>query len=64
MRERLRQLAAEAGAARPEALADALHLLMDGAYMAARLYNGAAGNPTTHLAGAAEQLIDAHCGRP
>ncbi len=60
-RERFRALAAEAGAARPEALADALHLLMDGAYMAARLYNGAAGNPAAHLAETARQLIDAHC---
>ena len=60
-RERFRALAAEAGAAQPEALADALHLLMDGAYMAARLYNGAEDNPATHLAAAARQLIDAHC---
>lgn len=60
-RERFRALASEAGAARPEALADALHLLMDGAYMAARLYNGAAGNPAAHLAETARQLIDAYC---
>ena len=60
-RERFRALAAEAGAARPEALADALHLLLDGAYMAARLYNGAADNPAAHLAETARQLIDAHC---
>jgi len=60
-RARFRALASEAGAARPEALADALHLLMDGAYMAARLYNGAAGNPAAHLAETARLLVDTHC---
>lgn len=56
---RFRQLAAEAGAAQPDALAAALHLLMDGAYAAARLYNGGTGNPAAYLADAARQLIDA-----
>jgi AcrR family transcriptional regulator len=60
VRARFRQLAAEAGAAQPDALAAALHLLMDGAYVAARLYNGGAGNPAAHLADAARQLIDAY----
>lgn len=61
VRARFRQLAEEAGAAQPEALAAALNLLMDGAYAAARMYNGGAGNPAAHLAGAARQLIDAAC---
>lgn len=61
VRARFRQLATEAGAAQPDALAAALHLLMDGAYAAARLYNGGAGNPAAHLADAARQLIDAYC---
>lgn len=60
VRARFRQLAAEAGATQPEALAAALHLLMDGAYAAARLYNGGAGNPAEHLAEAAQRLIDAY----
>ena len=60
-RERFRQLAAEAGAADPEALAAGLHLLMDGAYAAARMYNGGSGNPAAHLAATARALIDAHC---
>ena len=61
VRARFRQLATEAGATQPEALAAALHLLMDGAYAAARLYNGGAGNPAEHLADAARSLIDAYC---
>ena len=61
VRARFRQLATEAGATQPEALATALHLLMDGAYAAARLYNGGAGNPAEHLADAARSLIDAYC---
>jgi AcrR family transcriptional regulator len=61
VRARFRQLAEAAGAAQPDALAAALHLLMDGAYAAARLYNGGAGNPAAHLADAARQLIDAYC---
>ena len=58
---RFRQLSEEAGAAQADALAAALHLLMDGAYAAARMYNGGAGNPAAYLADAARQLIDAYC---
>ena len=61
VRGRLLQLANEAGARGPEALADGLFLLMDGAYMAARMFGGAPTNPAAHLAGAARMLIDAHC---
>ena len=39
------ELAKEAGAREPEALANALFLLMDGAYMAARFYGNSLGNP-------------------
>ena len=60
VRARFRQLAAEAGATQPEALAAALHLLRDGAYAAARLYNAGAGTPAEHLAEAAQRLIDAY----
>ena len=59
--EIVRLIVAEAGATQPEVLAAALHLLMDGAYTAARLYNGGAGNPAEHLAEAAQRLLDAYC---
>jgi AcrR family transcriptional regulator len=62
VRARFNQLAAEAGARRPDALADALLLLMDGAYMAARMYGASPSNPASHVAEAAHQVIDAHCG--
>ena len=57
VRERFRQLAKEAGAKKPNVLADQLFLLMDGAYMASRMFG--AKNPATHLASAARILIDA-----
>jgi AcrR family transcriptional regulator len=57
VRARFRQLAKEAGARKPEALADQLFLLMDGAYMASRMFG--ARNPAAHLAQAARILIDA-----
>ena len=57
VRSRFRELANEAGARQPEALADQLFLLMDGAYMAARMFG--AKNPASHLAGAAKTLIEA-----
>jgi AcrR family transcriptional regulator len=58
VRARFRQLADEAGARQPEVLADQLFLLMDGAYIAARMFSG--DNPAAHLASAAETLIAAH----
>jgi len=61
VRLRFEQLAEEAEARQPKALADALHLLMDGAYMAARMYGAAPGNPAANVAEAAQQLIDAQC---
>lgn len=58
VRARFRALAAEAGARSPEVLADQLFLLMDGAYMASRMF-GAGDHPAAHLAEAARVLIDA-----
>jgi AcrR family transcriptional regulator len=57
VRMRFRQLANEAGAANPEALADQLFLLMDGAYVASRMFGTK--NPASHLVSAARTLIDA-----
>jgi len=61
VRARFTQLAEEAGARQPEALANALHLLMDGAYIAARVYGATPQNPAVNVAEAARQLIDAQC---
>lgn len=57
VRIRFRQLAKQAGARNPEILADQLFLLMDGAYMASRMFGTK--NPASHLASAAKTLIDA-----
>jgi AcrR family transcriptional regulator len=54
----LRGLAVATGAADPAALADALFLVMDGAFAAARMYG--ATSPAAHTASAARTLIDAH----
>jgi AcrR family transcriptional regulator len=56
---RFTQLAREGGARQPEALANALFLLMDGAYMAARMFGSSPSNPAANLAQAARILIDA-----
>jgi AcrR family transcriptional regulator len=56
VREKFRQLASQAGAREPEVLADQLLLLMDGAYMASRMFGTE--NPASHLASAAKTLID------
>jgi AcrR family transcriptional regulator len=57
VRARFRQLAKEAGTKKPDVLADQLFLLMDGAYMAARMFGTQ--NPASHLASAARTLIEA-----
>lgn len=57
VRAKFRQLAKEAGAKKPDTLADQLFLLMDGAYMASRMFGTK--NPASHLASAAKTLIDA-----
>jgi len=62
VRARFVRLAEEAGARQPDALADALVLLMDGAYMAARVFGASPESPAAHLAEAARLAIVAHCG--
>ena len=57
----LQQLALEAGARQPEVLANALLLLMDGAYIAARMYGASTSSPAADIAAAARQVIDAQC---
>jgi len=57
VRKRFHQLAREAGARNPDLLADQLFLLMDGAYMASRMFGPE--NPAIHVASAAQGLIDA-----
>jgi AcrR family transcriptional regulator len=61
VRARFHELAEEAGARDPSALAGSLVLLMDGAYMAARMYGVSADNPALNVAEAARCLIDACC---
>jgi len=56
VRVKFRQLAKEAGAKKPDVLADQLLLLMDGAYMASRMFGTK--NPAAHLAEAAQVLVD------
>jgi AcrR family transcriptional regulator len=58
VRARLRELAHQAGAHAPEILADQLLLLMDGAFMAVRMFG--IDNPAANVAAAAEALIAAH----
>jgi len=55
---RLRALAREAGLRAPEALAEQLLLLMDGAWVAARMFGPR--NPGEQVAAAARALIEAH----
>jgi AcrR family transcriptional regulator len=60
VRVRFCQLAKEAGVKKPDVLADQLFLLMDGAYMASRMFGSK--NPAAHLAEAAQILIDSASG--
>jgi AcrR family transcriptional regulator len=62
VRARFNQLAREAGARQPEALANSLLLLMDGAYMAARMFGASPDNPAAGVCEAAQQLIEAQIG--
>jgi len=57
VRARFRELAQQAGARSPELLADQLFLLMDGAFMAARMFG--VRNPAAGVAQAARTLIEA-----
>jgi AcrR family transcriptional regulator len=61
VRERFMELSQEAGAKCPQELANALLLLMDGAYIAARMYGGSPENPAANVAQAARQLVDFAC---
>jgi AcrR family transcriptional regulator len=54
---RFQELGRQAGAGTPEKLADQLLLLMDGAFMAVRMFG--VNNPASHVAEAAEALIAA-----
>lgn len=58
LRSRLAALAQQAGAAHPAALADLLLLLMDGAFMAVRMFGQ--DNPANGIGQYARQLIDCH----
>ncbi len=58
VQDRFAYLAGEAGLRDPEKLADQLLLLMDGAWVAARMYGP--DNPAAGLAATARTLIDAH----
>jgi len=60
VRARFSQLAKEAGAKKPDVLADQLFLLMDGAYMASRMFG--AKNPAAYVAEAAQVLVDSALG--
>jgi AcrR family transcriptional regulator len=61
VRERFRQLGEAASAREPEQLAGALMLLMDGAYMAARVFGPVPDSPAAHVAEAAAQAIARQC---
>ncbi len=61
VRDRFRDLAREAGARQPDVLANSLLLLMDGAYMAARIYGASPENPAASVVEAAKGLIAAAC---
>lgn len=61
VRTRFRELAKQAGARKPDLLGDQLFLLMDGAFMAVRLFGP--DNPATKVAQAAQVLIDAEVGK-
>jgi AcrR family transcriptional regulator len=62
VRRRFLQLSTEAGARQADVLADTLVLLMDGAYMAARVFGALPDSPAAHVAEAARNAIVAHCG--
>jgi AcrR family transcriptional regulator len=57
---RFQQLAEAAGVRQPETLANALFLLMDGAYVAARMFGTSARNPAISLVETARKIIETH----
>lgn len=58
---RFRQLSEEAGAPQPDAMANALFMLMDGAYLAARMFGPSVNNPAISLTATVRQVIVANC---
>lgn len=58
VRERFQELAQQAGLTTPHRLADHLLMLMDGAFMAVRMFGP--DNPAAHVSEAAAVLISAH----
>lgn len=58
VRARFEELASATGAPEPVAIANALLMLMDGAYTAARMYGASANNPAVGLADVARRVID------
>jgi AcrR family transcriptional regulator len=62
MRQRLVGLSKAIGAGRPAQLADALFLLIEGAYASSQTLGGRAG-PAATLSSAADRLIEAHLSR-
>lgn len=58
LRERLRGMAREIGARQPDALADALLLLIEGVFVSSQLFGP--GGPATAVTAAAEALFDAY----
>ena len=62
LRRRLAAMAAEMGAADPEALGDGLLLLFEGAFVSSQLFGQ--GGPAGRVAQMADKLIQAHLGVP
>jgi AcrR family transcriptional regulator len=62
VRSRLREFAVDAGTRQPDALADGLLLLMDGAFASTRMYGR--DNPGGRVGSAARALITAHAPQP
>ena len=60
LRQRLRDKSRELGVANPEALGDALLLLLEGAYLTSQLFD--TGRPSAEVGRAAQALIDAYRG--
>jgi AcrR family transcriptional regulator len=62
LRSRLRQLAAQAGAVDPDALGDALLLLLEGCFVTSQLFDDTDSAPAQAATDAADRLIGAYLG--
>lgn len=60
-RARFRELAEQVGARDPARVGDQLYLIMDAAFMAARMFGGTPDNPAANIVEAVQQLIDTQC---